>query len=101
MTLRTPSLDRNGWVPSNPDLPALLYAQALRPAEAEARLGRNGWPAPRRGGIFGLHHSHSNAHEVLAVTSGAARASSASRREGRWRLPRATCWCCRRARAAA
>ncbi len=79
MTPETFLLDRHDWVPNNPNLPVLYYRQALQqigasaPDDVEAVLGRTGWPARWRGGIFSYHHYHSTAHEVLAVIGGRAR----------------------------
>ncbi|CUH40967.1 putative protein containing double-stranded beta helix domain protein [Jannaschia seosinensis] len=79
MTPETFLLDRHDWVPNNPDLPVLHYheglqqAGALAPDDAEELLGRNGWPADWRNGIFSWHHYHSTAHEVLAAYDGRAR----------------------------
>ena len=78
MTPETFLLDRHDWVPNNPDLPVLHYREglqqvgALAPEDAEAVLGRNGWPARWRDGIFSYHHYHSTAHEVLSVLDGRA-----------------------------
>ena len=79
MTPDTFTLRRNDWMPNNPDLPVLHYRGALKtagtaiPEAAEDLLGRNGWPARWRGGIFSYHHYHSTTHETLAVVGGAAR----------------------------
>ena len=71
-------LKPHGWVPNNPNLPVLLYRQALQAGgdfaeAAEAVFRRNDWPPRWRGSIVPYHHYHTTAHEVLAVADGAAR----------------------------
>jgi uncharacterized protein YjlB len=68
----------DGRIPNNPCLPAIVYPQALAaaadPAEVFERLfAANGWPDGWRNGIFGFHHYHSTAHEVLGIARGGAR----------------------------
>ena len=57
----------------NSRLPVLVYhgvAQAADAAACEALFARHGWLGAWRDGIYGFHHFHSNAHEVLGVVSG-------------------------------
>jgi uncharacterized protein YjlB len=68
--------DERGFVPNNPRLPALIYAQAFaRNAEdltaaMESRFTENGWPSQWRDGIYDFHHFHSLGHEVLGIARG-------------------------------
>ena len=68
----------NGGIPNNPQLPALLYRRAIDPKtenlarQFENRFKVNGWSRTWRNGIFGFHHYHSNAHEVLGIARGSA-----------------------------
>jgi uncharacterized protein YjlB len=68
----------DGRIPNNPDLPLLLYRGALLPdavlpAACEAVFAANRWGGGWRNGIFGDHHFHSTAHEVLGIARGRAR----------------------------
>ena len=71
-------LDDDGTFPNNARLPLLAYPGALRlpdrdPAAAiEALLRANGWGGSWRNGVYGFHHYHSTAHEVLGVYAGTA-----------------------------
>jgi len=68
-------LSRNGWMPNNEHLPALLYRGAFTassPAPAVI-FERNGWPPQWRNGVYTFHHYHSTAHEVLGFVAGHAR----------------------------
>ena len=71
-------LDDDGTFP-NSRLPLLVYPAVLNPTDAdpaatfEQRFEANGWPGAWRNGIFGFHHYHSTAHEVLGICRGRAR----------------------------
>lgn len=73
-------LEDDGAIPNNPDLPLLVYRQAVTlpeddPATVfEALFTENGWPAAWRNGIHPFHHFHSTAHEALGVYRGTATA---------------------------
>ena len=67
----------DGTVPNN-SLPLVVYREALtdggdRAAACERMFDRNGWPGAWRNGIYGHHHYHSTAHEVLGIAAGHAR----------------------------
>jgi uncharacterized protein YjlB len=67
-----------GDVPNNPDLPLILYRQALadagtdRASAFEHLFAAHGWGGTWRNGIYSFHHYHSTAHEVLGIASGTA-----------------------------
>lgn len=66
----------DGIVPNSP-LPLVVYRGVLaesgdRAGECVALFNRNGWPDPWRNGIYGHHHYHSTAHEVLGIAAGSA-----------------------------
>ena len=56
----------------NSRLPLLVHRGALPPdaAAMENAFAVNGWANSWRNGIFGYHHFHSIAHEVLGIASG-------------------------------
>lgn len=66
---------QNGF-PNNAKLPLLVYKQVIgsdsRDAAAafERLFGENGWGGSWRNGVFGYHHFHSNAHEMLGICTG-------------------------------
>ena len=67
----------DGTVPNN-TLPLVLYRGALGQdgdlaTRCEAMFEANGWPGAWRNGIYGHHHYHSTAHEVLGIARGSAR----------------------------
>ncbi len=59
----------------NSALPLLVYRRALPPdpAAMERAFAANGWSNAWRNGVFGFHHFHSVAHEVLGVAAGEAK----------------------------
>lgn len=68
-------LNEDGNFPNNKRLPVLLYHDVLKSKDNlawqfESLIAGNGWSGAWRNGIFGYHHYHSNAHEMLAVYSG-------------------------------
>jgi uncharacterized protein YjlB len=67
----------DGAIPNSP-LPLLLYRGALAgradAAAFEALFASHGWGGLWRNGIYGFHHFHSTAHEVLGIAAGRARA---------------------------
>ncbi len=72
------TFDDDGCIPNNPDLPLLLYRGALKPdsvsaAACESVFAANGWSGGWRNGIYGSHHFHAQAHEVLGIVRGRAR----------------------------
>jgi uncharacterized protein YjlB len=68
----------DGTFPNNGRLPLLAYQGCLHlpehdPASTiEALLCANGWGGSWRNGVYGYHHYHSTAHEVLGVYGGTA-----------------------------
>ena len=67
----------DGTVPNN-RLPLVLYRGALGregdlARRCEDMFEANGWPGAWRNGIYGHHHYHSTAHEVLGIARGSAR----------------------------
>ena len=71
-------LKGDGSFPNNESLPLLVYQGALilpqsNPAAiVEDLFESNGWSGSWRNGIYGFHHYHATAHEVLGITSGSA-----------------------------
>ncbi len=69
----------DGRLPNNPHLPLLLYRGALTlPKDDPARgfeelFARHGWGDSWRNSIYGYHHYHSTAHEVLGIARGRVR----------------------------
>ena len=71
-------LEDDGIYP-NSALPLLAYRGAVQlpardpAATFEALFRANGWGGSWRNGVYGFHHYHSTAHEVLGVYAGRAR----------------------------
>jgi uncharacterized protein YjlB len=68
----------DGGIPNNPELPLLVYRGVLAAGEGaaascEALFAQHGWSNGWRNGVFGYHHFHSTAHEVLGFVKGEAR----------------------------
>ncbi|WP_156831041.1 cupin domain-containing protein [Kaistia granuli] len=65
-----------GDVPNNPNLPLILYRQALaedgtdRSSAFERLFVSHGWGGTWRNGMYPFHHYHSTAHEVLGIATG-------------------------------
>ena len=73
-------LTDDGVYPNNEVLPLLAYQGALKSTREskadifEALFEANQWGGSWRNGVYGFHHYHSTAHEVLGVFSGTAKA---------------------------
>jgi uncharacterized protein YjlB len=62
----------DGLVPNN-SLPVVLYRAALFGEAGRAiaaRFAAHHWPGAWTNGIYGHHHYHASAHEVLAIAAG-------------------------------
>ena len=75
--VETYNFEDDGSVP-NSRLPLVVYRGALpetgdRASACEDMFARHGWPDAWRNGIYGHHHFHSTAHEVLGIARGHAR----------------------------
>jgi uncharacterized protein YjlB len=72
-------LSDDGTFPNNEQLPLLVYTPALilpagDAAEAfETVFAANEWGSSWRNGVYGYHHYHSTAHEVLGIYAGTAK----------------------------
>lgn len=67
----------SGEIP-NSSLPLVVYRGALAggagaAAACEALFAGHGWSNGWRNGVFGYHHFHTTAHEVLGIVRGEAR----------------------------
>lgn len=75
MSVETAVFEDDGLVP-NSRLPVIVYRGAVEPDGDDAAacferiFGANGWSNSWRDGIFGYHHYHSIAHEVLGMAAG-------------------------------
>lgn len=73
--IETHRLSADAAFPNNPDLPLLVYRQALDSPDPQAVMQTmidHGWEGAWRNGVFDFHHFHANAHEVLAICTGSA-----------------------------
>jgi uncharacterized protein YjlB len=72
-------LQDDGVYPNNERLPLLIYQDVVQlpgqdpAATFEALFAAHGWGGSWRNGVYGFHHYHSTAHEVLGVYQGTAR----------------------------
>jgi len=79
MKVEAKNLKDDGIFPNNSELPLLLYQHGVKLPERdgaayfEKLFKRNSWGGSWRNGIYGYHHYHSTAHEVLGVYGGRAR----------------------------
>jgi uncharacterized protein YjlB len=73
------SLVDDGIFPNNENLPLLVYRNALtspartQPESYEELFAAYAWGSSWRDGVYGFHHYHSTAHEVLGVYGGTAK----------------------------
>jgi uncharacterized protein YjlB len=77
---KTFMFEDDGATPNNPDLPFVVYKNAVAlevaadPAAVfEALFAANGWGDSWRNGIYDFLHYHSRIHEVLGIARGRAR----------------------------
>ena len=69
-------LESDGTLPNNARLPVILYRDVVQldsddpEATMEALFQQHGWENTWRNGIFGYHHYHATAHEVLGLARG-------------------------------
>lgn len=76
----THHLPDDGSIPNNPELPLLIYSDAFDLSGDSRRdaslilevFHRNNWGNSWVNGVFGYHHYHAEAHEVLGCFSGSA-----------------------------
>jgi uncharacterized protein YjlB len=76
-SVETYRFEDDGIVPNNPALPLVVYRGAIpeegdRAVACERLFAAHGWPDAWRNGIYGHHHYHSRAHEVLGIARGSA-----------------------------
>lgn len=77
MTVETIFFEPSDWVPNHPDLPVLVYRNAITPQgemapQFERRFRENGWKGLWRDSVFDYQHYHTGAHEVLGIAGGRA-----------------------------
>ncbi len=70
------TLTDDGVFPNNAQLPLLVYREAVTLPRRDPAAGfedlfaAHHWPPAWRYGVFGYHHYHSTAHEVLGIFRG-------------------------------
>lgn len=69
----------DGTFPNNALLPLLVYRKVFNPSGSTDEntmkeiFESNGWVNSWKDGVYGYHHYHSTAHEVLGIIKGSAR----------------------------
>jgi uncharacterized protein YjlB len=85
----------DGRFPNNSRLPLLLYSGAIvlnnsntaqTAVTIENVFRQNSWVGSWRNGIYGRHHYHSTAHEVLGVYSGSASVQFGGEQGGKYEV---------------
>ena len=73
-------LEHMGWIPNNPNLPVLVYLNAIASqhidlaSQFEAAFSTNGWPPQWRNGVYGYHlELQRRLSGVLCLPGGTAR----------------------------
>ena len=69
-------LEDDGVIPNNSRLPLIVYNGVLKGESEESvrrRILSNEWQGAWVGSVFGFHHYHSTAHEVLGCFQGSAK----------------------------
>ena len=67
----------DGLFPNN-NLPVIVYKNMITEDDNDKAsfidnlFRKNGWQGSWRNGVYGFHHYHSTAHEVLGIYSGSA-----------------------------
>lgn len=70
------TLTDDGVFPNHAQLPLIVYREAVALPDGDPAVGfedlfeANHWPPAWRYGVFGYHHYHSTAHEVLGIFRG-------------------------------
>lgn len=81
MKVRVIHFESGGGIPNHPDWPLLIVQDVwtfrssddeIDPGTIESTYRDHGWGGTWRNGIYGFHHYHSRAHEVLGIARGSA-----------------------------
>lgn len=75
-TVVTHLLQDDGVIPNNAKLPLLVYPEVLKGESKEGVRGcilANDWQGAWAGSVYGFHHYHISAHEVLGCFQGSAK----------------------------